>query len=961
MSDRQQRSDLGVNMMDDRNRQQMESPQQQTATRITLITFVLMVIVTVVTVFFVPSGEKTPIDNYMMPFIALCAGYSYYLARKGSYIRGVYVLLGGIAIASVLYPLAANNVGWQVAIVMLLITTSIANNTLPEKTAGRISVAAFLLAIIVILEEQFVSGIVDIPLTTSAVVITGVLAVIYFGLTLYRFRQFALRTKLILAFVLTAIVSLSTLAFIVNRTNNQQLIQNFGERITAETEARALIVGDTLAKELQGLQALSLNKSLQDYVDLANFTRYDGKSSTTIQSEILALDETWQAADIANTDDLPLIDDVINNETAVELRKYREIFPENAEVFVTDSHGANIAATNRTSDYYQADEPWWQAAYNDGQGAVFIGEPTFDTSSNLYAIAIALPVYSHDATKIVGVLRTTLDMETILSILNAAKLGETGRIKLYLADGRRVPVEEGERTFGDMNALRLPLDAPGFIDSSYDDIPSLVSRAPVTSTDERVALLIDQLRWSLVSNLDRSEVLAQAQEQTRTITLTSILLLGLVVLAAFFVSQFIARPLQSLTAVAEQITAGDLNVRSSITTQDEIGTLANTFNRMTRQLRESLQSLEQRVAERTADLEIARHQSEKRANELLAVGEISKIINGEQKLENLLSLITRLVSERFGFYHTGIFLIDETKQFAVLQAANSEGGRKMLDRAHKLQVGESGIVGYVAKLGIPRISLDVGHDAVFFNNPDLPTTRSEMALPLKLREETIGVLDVQSEKPGAFTDEDANTLSILADQIAIAIENARLFTRIQQSLNELQTLYRQNLQEGWMTFSREEAMVGYFQSLSGGKKITQPINTTEIQQAMNRGDVLVFHADGKTREPALVVPIKLRGQIIGVMHIKAPSKDRQWTANEISLTEAVSERLSLALENARLIQESQRQAIKEQTISEITGKIGSSINLENVLLTAVEELGRSIPGSEVIIKFQDENISEDRE
>jgi GAF domain-containing protein len=327
----------------------------------------------------------------------------------------------------------------------------------------------------------------------------------------------------------------------------------------------------------------------------------------------------------------------------------------------------------------------------------------------------------------------------------------------------------------------------------------------------------------------------------------------------------------------------------------------------------------------------------------------------------LLALITRLVSDHFGFYHTGIFLLDETEQFAILHAANSEGGRNMLKRGHKLKIGESGIVGYVAKYGEPRIALDVGLDAVFFDNPDLPATRSEMALPLKLRDEIVGVLDVQSEKPGAFSDEDANILSILADQIAIAIENAKLFTQTQQALSEAQALYRQNLKEGWSAFVGGAGMVGYYKTPTGGNKLTQPINTEEIQQVMNRGEVIILHADGRSQEPALVIPIKLRGQIIGVMQIKAPSLNRQWTANEIGLTETVAERLSLALENARLIEESQQQAIKEQTISDITGKIGSSINFENVLLTAVEELGRSIPGSEVVIKFENEESDEGME
>jgi GAF domain-containing protein len=165
-------------------------------------------------------------------------------------------------------------------------------------------------------------------------------------------------------------------------------------------------------------------------------------------------------------------------------------------------------------------------------------------------------------------------------------------------------------------------------------------------------------------------------------------------------------------------------------------------------------------------------------------------------------------------------------------------------------------------------------------------------------------------------------------------------------------LYQQNVQEGWLALSREEELIGYHQSMVGGTKLTRPVDSDEITQAMNRGNIMIFNADGIAREPSIVVPIKLRGQVIGAMNIKAPIKDRQWTGDEINLVEAISERLSLALENARLIQESQRQLIKEQTISEVTGKIGTSINLKNVLQTAVEELGRAMPGSEVVIKFE---------
>jgi GAF domain-containing protein/HAMP domain-containing protein len=448
------------------------------------------------------------------------------------------------------------------------------------------------------------------------------------------------------------------------------------------------------------------------------------------------------------------------------------------------------------------------------------------------------------------------------------------------------------------------------------------------------------------------------QEQRQILVLSIAIFLvavALGIILGYFVSNAFTRPLAKLTQSALAISSGRFDQHIDINTNDEIGDLAKIFNSMAGEFQNLVSSLEQRVAERTTDLELSRQQSIKRANELQSIGEISRIITSEKKLENLLPLITRLVSESFNFYHTGIFLIDNTNQFAVLQAANSSGGKNMLKRGHKLEVGGSGIVGYVARSGLPRISLDVGQDAVFFNNPDLPNTRSEMALPLKIYDRTVGVLDVQSEKPGAFTENDTKTLSILTDQIAIALENARLFAQTQQALIEAQALYRQNVQEGWKTFSREREFVGYQQSLTSGNKLTELVETDEIQQAMSSGEVLISHADGVTQEASIVVPIKLRGQIIGNMKIKAPTKNRQWSTDEVNLAKTISERLSIALENARLIQESQRQVIKEQTISEVTGKIGASIDLKNVLRTAVEELGRAMPGSEVAIQFKSDD------
>ena len=216
-------------------------------------------------------------------------------------------------------------------------------------------------------------------------------------------------------------------------------------------------------------------------------------------------------------------------------------------------------------------------------------------------------------------------------------------------------------------------------------------------------------------------------------------------ISAVAASNVFTNPLQQLTSVAEKISAGDFSQQAEIKTRDEIGLLAGAINEMSSQIRGFIASLENRVeqrtlelAQRTNELEKLTEQSKKRADELQIIAEISGYISAEKDLESLLPLITKTVSERFGFYHVGIFLLNENGKFAVLRAANSPGGQVMLKRQHKLEVGQVGIVGNVTATGIARIALDTGADSTFFNNPDLPETHSEMALPLIARGTIIG-------------------------------------------------------------------------------------------------------------------------------------------------------------------------------------------------------------------------------
>ena len=254
----------------------------------------------------------------------------------------------------------------------------------------------------------------------------------------------------------------------------------------------------------------------------------------------------------------------------------------------------------------------------------------------------------------------------------------------------------------------------------------------------------------------------------------------------------------------------------------------------------------------------------------------------------------------------------------------------MLQRKHRLRVGQTGIVGYVTSTGNPRIALDTGSDAVYFDNPDLPDTHSELALPLRVGTTIVGALDVQSTKPNAFTEEDVEVLSILADVVSVAIENARLFDESQRVLAEAQTAFGEFTQEAWKKLSISRETIGY--KLSGST--IQPLK----EPAKGNGS-------------SITVPIKLRDRVIGTMNIGLP-EDKELEPDEVDITESIAQRVGIAIESATLLEQSQKSAVKEQMIGEITGKIGSSVNLRNVLQTAVEELGHNIPGSEIVIQLQ---------
>jgi GAF domain-containing protein/HAMP domain-containing protein len=418
------------------------------------------------------------------------------------------------------------------------------------------------------------------------------------------------------------------------------------------------------------------------------------------------------------------------------------------------------------------------------------------------------------------------------------------------------------------------------------------------------------------------------------LTIISFLVIG------FFTYRVVTRSLHQLLEVASQWRNGDLSAKVSLNTGDEFQQLGDTYNALANELNQTLKSLEKTIAERTLILQ-------RRAKQLQAAAEIGRAAVTIRDLDILLTEATRHISTRFEVYHVGIFLLDPASEFAVLRAANSEGGKQLMAENHQLRVGIQGIVGYVASSGEPRISLDVGTDAIHYKNPHLPETRSEIALPLSVGGKMLGVLDVQSSRAAAFTEDDTSILQIMADQIAIAIDNARLFAESQTALEKTKRAYGELSRDIWTKLLHARADIGYVASKDIDEVIpSQRAWYPEVSVANQSGQIV--HADGST----VAIPLILRDKTIGFVRLQKSENKDEWSDDEIRLMETITNQISIALESARLFEDTQRRAERERLAGEITAKMRASNKPEEILSVTVQQLREAlqVDRAQVLVK-----------
>lgn len=393
--------------------------------------------------------------------------------------------------------------------------------------------------------------------------------------------------------------------------------------------------------------------------------------------------------------------------------------------------------------------------------------------------------------------------------------------------------------------------------------------------------------------------------QSQSIVFT-VLALCLGVGFAYSLSKAVADPIYELIRTFNKIEQGDLTQRVRVTATDELGIVTVQFNRMLARLEVLQGTLEQQVIERT--------------RQLAATNEVARVATSSLDPEQLLARITPLFHEQFGYYFAAIYLLDPSGRWAELKEATGEAGRVLKQNRHRLEVMGRSMVGAAIHERAPRIAQIASEEKQRFENPLLPYTRSEIALPLLVGDRVLGALNVQSTKESDFGPQVIETMTNMAAQVAIALENARLFQEAQQIIREMRTVQQQYLLESWGSFSEENRSLEY-----------------------RLGD------EPDDDSPKLEIPISLRDQVLG--EIRLQGKD-EWTPEQQSLVDAIATQAAVALENARLVSESRQIALRERMVAEINSKIWSAATIDGVLQTAIKELGRRLDASTAVVELR---------
>ncbi|HQE91216.1 MAG TPA: GAF domain-containing protein [Anaerolineae bacterium] len=750
----------------------------------------------------------------------------------------------------------------------------------------------------------------------------------------FKFGNWPIFYKIMFTIMIIVFFALTITTAIHVNVLRTQMREQIGAQFASLADTRVEYIVDTLTEQITLLRSIALDSTVVGTLETAN-ARYSDDASTN-EYMLLDTDRQW----IAAPDDSALVQSIVDptqNALTAQLLAHAETLATYGEVLITDRYGGLVAATRRTTDYYQADEDWWQAVYAGGRGAFYIGQPAYDESAGYIAVNLAVPIYSPQNRVLIGVLRSTLNMDLIYQAMKP--WGETtvtlvNEDRVILADsnpqrvGQSIPSSWPVRT-GSIGATWL---------EARDDAGQvlLIGRAATAdaAVDGEMAAAIRPLGWSLFIYQPQAVALAPL---TRAIWLdvgVAILLVLLAALAAVLISRRLVNPLVQILAVVRQWMAGDRTQRAPVYGHDETGELATSWNQMADEIRQLEQAAAHRLAERESE-------QKRRARDLNVTTLVGNVISVTSNLPELLPKVADLIREQFELYYVGLFLLDDTAEWAVFYAGTGDVGKRRLAQEYRVQ-STQGLVGRCVAGGSALVVREDEADSDLVDKSGLPDTRAAVALPLRSRGQILGAIEAHSYQRDAFDAESIIVLQTIADQVAVAIDGLRLYAERQEAMESLQRAYGEAAREAWtaLLLGRAAGAEGYQAEIRGLAALPPtPPDTWRADARVAWKEGRVVTGVEENGEAVLALPIRLRDEVIGVIDVSKRKDAGDWLPEEISHLEELVEQVGLTLESSRFYQESQRAAAREQLLREISERIRVAVDVDSVMRIAAREIG----------------------